>query len=204
MFFVPRAKQRLPSLRALPAIGNYAFQWNRLITSVTIPDGVTSIGLAAFYECDGLTSVTIPDSVTTLTGQTFYGCTALTSVTIGSGVATIGLGAFWECAGLIDITVDPVTPASAVWTACCTTKPGQRLFNIPVANPARLPSPTALLLIEASSFRSNTVVASVTIPDTVTSTGSFAFFNCTALTSVNIGNGYDEPWDEERFKAAPV
>ena len=50
------------------------------LTSVTIPDSVTSIGNYAFYDCTSLTSVTIPDSVTSIGDIAFYGCTALKTV----------------------------------------------------------------------------------------------------------------------------
>ena len=50
------------------------------LTSVTIPDSVTSIGIWAFSYCTSLTSVTIPDSVTSIEGWAFSNCTSLTSV----------------------------------------------------------------------------------------------------------------------------
>ena len=64
------------------------------LTSVTIPDSVTSIGNSAFYGCSGLTSVTIPDSVTSIGDSAFYGCSGLTSVTIPDSVTSIGNSAF--------------------------------------------------------------------------------------------------------------
>ena len=70
------------------------------ITSVTIPDSVTSIGNLAFYRCTLLTSVTIPDSVTSIGMYTFSGCTSLESVTIGNSVETIGDYAFDSCSNL--------------------------------------------------------------------------------------------------------
>ena len=56
------------------------------IKSVTIKDGVTSIGEWAFDGCTGLTSITIPNSVTSIGDGTFYGCTGLTSITIPNSV----------------------------------------------------------------------------------------------------------------------
>ena len=64
------------------------------LTSVTIPDSVTSIGDEAFYNCTRLTSVTIPDSVTSIGNYAFYCCTGLTSVTIPNSVTSIGDNAF--------------------------------------------------------------------------------------------------------------
>ena len=52
------------------------------VADLVIPDGVTSIGNSAFYNCSGLTSVTIPDSVTSIGVRAFYNCSGLTSVHI--------------------------------------------------------------------------------------------------------------------------
>ena len=65
-----------------------------------IPNGVTSIGGAAFRYCTSLISVTIPDSVTSIGSSAFYGCSALAAVAIGNGVTSIGGGAFWGCKSL--------------------------------------------------------------------------------------------------------
>jgi hypothetical protein len=75
------------------SIGDSAFYGNQL-TSVTIPNGVTSIGNSAFYG-NQLTSVTIPDSVTSIGNSAFYG-NQLTSVTIPDSVTSIGDYAFYH------------------------------------------------------------------------------------------------------------
>ena len=62
---------------------------------VTYPVG--SIGKSACYYCSGLTSITIPNSVTTIGEDAFYGCHGLTSVTIPNSVTTIGEYAFSGC-----------------------------------------------------------------------------------------------------------
>ena len=75
------------------------------LTSVTIPNSVTSIGNRAFSSCKGLTSIIIPNSVTSIGGMAFYNCSDLTSVTIGENVESIGAGAFWSCKGITSITI---------------------------------------------------------------------------------------------------
>ena len=75
------------------------------LTSVTIPNSVTSIGSSAFGNCSGLTSVTIPNSVTSIEYGAFWGCSGLTSVTIPNSVTSIGKYAFRGCSGLTSVTI---------------------------------------------------------------------------------------------------
>ena len=77
----------------MTSIGNSAF-YGCGLTSVTIPNNVTSIGNSAFSDCSGFTSVTIPNSVSSIGDYAFRNCSNLTSVVIGSGVTTIGSSAF--------------------------------------------------------------------------------------------------------------
>ena len=76
------------------------------LTSITIPDSVTSIGDYAFRGCTGLTEITLPDSVTSIGSYAFYGCTGLTSVTLGIGVSAINSYTFYGCTSLINLTLN--------------------------------------------------------------------------------------------------
>ena len=75
------------------------------VTSITIPDSVTSIDRYSFYNCSGLTSITIPDSVTSIGSSAFSGCSRLTSITIPDSVTRVGSEAFYSCAGLTSVTI---------------------------------------------------------------------------------------------------
>ena len=87
-------------------IGDHAFQACDGLTSVVIPEGVTSIGYAAFAQCGGLTSVTIPEGVTSIEYYAFKDCDGLTSVVIPESVTSIGsYYAFYNCTGLTEIEV---------------------------------------------------------------------------------------------------
>ena len=82
---------------SVTSIGDYAFDGCSGLTNITIPDSVTSIGDLAFFGCSGLTSITIPDSVTSIGGSTFSGCSSLTSITIPDSVTSIKYAAFNNC-----------------------------------------------------------------------------------------------------------
>ena len=75
------------------------------MTSVTIPDGVTSIAFGAFYACRKLESVTIPNSVTVIGNSAFAGCHVLNNVNIPYGVEIIEGNAFGDCFALSDISL---------------------------------------------------------------------------------------------------
>ncbi len=90
------------------SIGIDAFFEYTGLTSVTIPDSMTSIGYRAFEGCTGLTSVTIPDSVISIDDKAFEYCTNLTSVTIGNGVTSIGEYTFRLCTGLTSVTIPDI------------------------------------------------------------------------------------------------
>ena len=88
---------------SVTSIGECAFAGCSSLTSVVIGDGVTSIGNSAFNGCSSLTSVTIPNSVTSIGNSAFYNCSSLTSIVIPVSVTSIGDWAFAGCIGLTGI-----------------------------------------------------------------------------------------------------
>ena len=84
-------------------IGHAAF-FNSAVTSVTIPDSVTSISDEAFINCPKLTNISIPNSVTYIGFSAFSSCTSLKSITLPSSLRTIGNSAFAGCPSLMTVT----------------------------------------------------------------------------------------------------
>ena len=78
----------LTSYSKLETIGDHTFEDCTGLTSITIPDSVTSIGFEAFRGCTGLTSITIPERITLIGSCTFYNCSSLTEVTYKGKIYT--------------------------------------------------------------------------------------------------------------------
>ena len=159
---------------------------NKDLTSVTIPNSVTTIGNMAFSGCFGLTSVTIGNSVTTIGDEAFYCCHGLTSVTIPNSVTTIGKRAFYYCGGLNEL----------FFNAENCTKCGEESWGGGGLTSYYPFSPTLqkvtfgdnVKTIPAYAFGGCSNLTSVTIPNSVTTIGDRAFYNCSGLTSVTIPN----------------
>lgn len=89
---------------SVTSIGDSAFRFCSM-PSITIPESVTDIGDGAFYYCESLSSITIPNSVTSICDETFWECHYLTSVIIPDSVASIGDFAFADCFSLSSVAI---------------------------------------------------------------------------------------------------
>ena len=96
----------------LSCIQSNAFENCSSLTSVILPNSITSIGENAFSHCTGLTSIEIPDSVTSIGNSAFSHCIGLNSVTIGNSVDSIGHSSFSQCRNLFVITSFAEIPPS--------------------------------------------------------------------------------------------
>ena len=208
---------------SVTSIGDYAFAYCDSLTSVTIGNGVTSIGNGAFYWCDSLTSIivdqnntayasidgnlynkdkttliqyatgntatefTIPDSVTSIGDWAFAWCDSLTSVTIGNGVTSIGNSAFYNCTSLTSITVDENNTAYASIDGNLYNKDKTTLIQYAIGKTAtEFTIPDSVTSIGSYAFARCDSLTSIVIPDSVTVIGDRAFAWCDSLTSIVI------------------
>ncbi len=185
----PGGDVTVPStINGLPVagIGGGAFYYCTSLTSITIPNSVTSIGGEAFEWCEGLTNVTIPDSVTSIEDYAFYLCTNLTSVTIPNGVTSIGDGALGGCTRLIAITVDALNGFFISVDGVLLNKSQTTLLQCPAGKIGSYPIPDSVTNIGNSAFSGCTSLTSISIPHSVTNIGNHALSGCTSLTNVTI------------------
>ena len=170
---------------SVTTIGNSAFYGCSSLTSATIGNSVTSIGEKAFHSCDGLTSITIPNSVTSIGNYAFYLCSSLTSVIIGESVTSIGYEVFRGCSKL----------ATVIWNAkkcnnfSSSNTPFYRLIGNSSSDFDHRKQITSFTFgddvesIPAYLCSGMSNLTYITIPNSVTIIGSFAFNDCGKITS---------------------
>ncbi|MGO8929333.1 MAG: leucine-rich repeat domain-containing protein [Limisphaerales bacterium] len=149
-----------------------AFDGCTSLTSITIPNSVTTIGNGVFEECTHLASITIPNSVTSIGNEAFAQCTNLNSITIPDSVTNIGVGVFMDCNNLTNATIgNSVTSIGDQAFYFCTA-----LTSLTIGN--------SVTNIGFQSFYYCARLTSVTIPNSVTKIGQYAFEYCTSLNGV--------------------
>ena len=101
-----------------------AFNDCEKVTSIVLPEGVTSIGGSAFSGCTSLTDISIPDSVTEISYQAFSGCSSIKSIELPSKINSISWRLFEDCVGLeaIEIPVSVTNIDSYAFDNCVSLK----------------------------------------------------------------------------------
>ena len=163
------------------------FTNNTSLTSLTIGDGVTSIGSSAFLGCSSLTSVVLPNSVTSIGSSAFSGCNEITSITIPESVTSIGNGAFDNCSGLKEVILED---GEEILSLGYNASSQGLFYDCPLETIylGRTLSYDSSSSYGYSPFYNKASITSVAIGDNVTSIGNYAFYGCNKITSIVIPN----------------
>jgi len=201
-----REVSSLVVMEGVKHIGDGTFALLNGLKSVTIPSSVTSIGYGAFMYCDGLTSIDVSgdnpvyssvDGVLLNKAKDtiiLYPRGKQGAFTIPNTVAHIYSDLFSGCDGLTSINVNDDNPKYSSVDGVLFNKAKDTLIICPRGKQGAFAIPSGVTVIETEAFRS-TRLTSVTIPNSVTSIRSYAFYECDGLTSVTIPSGVTELGD---------
>lgn len=141
------------------------------LTSVTLPSSLTSVGTSAFLGCTALATVNLPDGITAL-DRTFEGCTALTTVDLPDQLVSM-VGTFKNCTGLTSIQLPSTVTTTEETFAGCTLLTSVAL-------------PPGLTALGGSTFSGCSGLQNIDfLPAGLGTIGDYAFRHCTGLTSLN-------------------
>lgn len=160
---------------------------NTLVTELVIIQDIANIKEDAFYGCTSIECVVFDDSVTTITSRAFAGCTGLKEISISESITTIGYGAFTGCTGLTKINwnaknVNSFDPEPSVFFCA-----GYESEGIEVVFGENVESiPSGCFAGYADSGMKSANIKKVTIGESVTMIGDYAFWECKGLESITI------------------
>ena len=159
-------------------IENYCFTSSSL-TSVTIPEGVTTICQGAFYGSRNLAEAHIPNTVQEIRNVAFCNCPRLKEINLPEGLTYIGEQAFCMCDSISEIIIPNTVHEIGDWAFrdCKLVK------TIKISDSATS--------IGEMAFSGCKLVQSITVPGTVTYIGANAFSDCSALKKIIIGGPND-------------
>ena len=210
--FAPASLGRSSDANPL-TLGHNLYLNGELLVNLVIPDGVTSIGNYAFYNCSGLTGVNISD-VAAWCGIIFMNPEAnplslvhelhldgalLADLVVPDGVMSIGSYAFYTCTNFTSVTIpNSVTSIAATAFYGCSgltnvTIPSRWALSSLFANSytkiLSVNVPSGSTSVVNGAFKGCVALEDVSIPDTVTSIGDEAFYNCSSLQQLTLPDG---------------
>ena len=161
----------------IESIGNSAFAERGYLSSFSLPEGLVTIGEKAFYNCQNLPTLTFPDTLKSIGNNAFYHCRAMTRLELPDALESIGKEAFGLCVGLTDISLGNGEKAmgSGAFMSCVA------LINLDLGE--------GQINIPSQAFYDCQALRSVTVPGNVRAIGNLAFDYCISLESVTVLSG---------------
>lgn len=178
-------------------IADYAFYYAVNLQSVVIPDSVTEIGERAFYGCEKLERIVLPAGLTSIADYAFYGCASLCEVVIPETVVSIGKYAFYNCIALDSVEIPETVTSIGEYAFTNTAWYNGNVDKFFVVGDGLLlkyrayeketsftSADPAIKAIVGGAFNATFMLEKITLPETVTSIGAYAFSGCTTVKEI--------------------
>ncbi len=179
---IPTAIDGLP----VSMIGDYAFDYDTNLLSVTIPGSVSQIGTNAFAFCTSMTNVALETGISRIGDGAFGGCRSLSQVRIPSTVTSVGAYAFSSCTNLSAIEVDLLNPSYRSVDGVLFDKGQAVLIQYPNFRGGTYFVPESVTKIGDGAFYFSRRLTGLRLPNGVTNIADYAFSYCTSLQRVTM------------------
>ena len=168
---------------SLRTIGNGVFSSTKALSSIEIPEGVTSIGEECF-EFSNIQSISLPSTLLTI-GSSAFTSTKITSLTIPSSVTSIGIHIVDECGALSQLAVASGNTVYDSREDCnAIIKKGDKPTLFLGCKNTIIPN--SVKIIGENAFHATRYLTEISIPEGVEEIKSYAFEECTSLASIHI------------------
>lgn len=184
---------------SVKSIGGYAFSDCENLSSVSLGNGVQRIGESAFSYCCRIKSIIMPESLRTIQSCAFSGCSGLKDIVMNEGLNYIGDFAFSGCTAIRNIRIpDSVSSLGASPFSVVNNVIFSSNMKVTSGKPWEAKCLNGFVdgnMVYSDSSRKklcgcySDTIGKVIIPDSVTSIGDYAFYDCKYLTSINIPDG---------------
>ena len=165
-------------------IGDRAFTACFSLTSVTLPEGLTSIGEDSFQRCESLASIALPAGLTAIGDNAFFSC-GLTSIALPDSLTSMGANPFLGCSSLTAIDISPDHPVFAQADGVLYEKASGTLVCYPAGKAdSSFAVPEGTLSIGDDAFAGCFSLTAVAMPEGLTSIGEGAFVGCFFLRTI--------------------
>ena len=162
---------------SITSLGERCFENCSSLTSITLPEGITSLGWSCFYGCSSLESINLPESITSLGERCFEDCSSLKSITLPDGITSLDERFFYNCSSLVSINLpESITSLGESCFAYCSS-----LVSINL--------PKGITSLGERCFEDCSSLESIILPEGITSLGESCFNGCSSLVSINLPEG---------------
>lgn len=164
---IPATVQNENKTYKVVEVGYLAFESCWGVQSVTLPEGLKTIGDYAFSSCTSLKSIELPSTVTKIGEFAFQGCSELASITLSKSLSFVDQNAFKECNKLAEVNVNDL----------------ETLLNVKYVNEKSNP-----LYFAHNLKLKGELVTTFNAPETATAINAYALLGCTSVQNINLGS----------------